>query len=146
MSRTWTIENADIINKKHRFPKLNTHIWTKLELSAVYWVGQKVHVFFCKMRHFSLSLITLLIWIFWACWLSLVWYNIDCSQLMSWFDRYQLQLVYLTVEHRLARNLQHKTSQTSFDTFDQARHFLHKLNKLVGFFKFQLCIYLSWNK
>ena len=24
-----------------------------------------------------------LIWIFWVCWLSSVWYNIGCSQLMS---------------------------------------------------------------
>ena len=40
-----------------------------------------------------------LIWIFWVCRLSPVWYNIDCSQLMSQFDRCQLQLVYLTMEH-----------------------------------------------
>ena len=36
------------------------------------------------------------------------------SQLMSQFDRYQLQLVYLTMEHSPARNLQHETSQTTF--------------------------------
>ena len=39
-----------------------------------------------------------LIWIFPVCRLSPVWYNVDCSQLISRFDRYQLQLVYLTVE------------------------------------------------
>ena len=30
------------------------------------------------------------------CWLFPTWYNINCYQLMSQFDRYQLQLVYLT--------------------------------------------------
>ena len=35
---------------------------------------------------------------------------------MSQFDRYQLHLVYLTMEHRPARNLQHETLQTTFDT------------------------------
>ena len=54
---------------------------------------------------------------------------VDCSQLMSRFDRYQLQLVYPTVEHRPARNLQHETSQTTFDTFDQSQHILHTLHK-----------------
>ena len=53
-----------------------------------------------------------LIWIFWVCRLSPVWYNVDCSQLMSRFGRYQLQLVYPTMKHRPERNLQHKTWQT----------------------------------
>ena len=44
-------------------------------------------------------------------------YNIDCSQLMSWFDCYQLQLVYLTVEHHPARNPRHDIWQTTFDTY-----------------------------
>ena len=34
-----------------------------------------------------------LIWIFWVYLLSPTWYNINCSQLMSWFDHYQFQLV-----------------------------------------------------
>ena len=34
-----------------------------------------------------------------------------CSQLMSQFDHYQLQLVYLTMEHHPVRNLQHETSK-----------------------------------
>ena len=46
---------------------------------------------------------------FWVCWLCPAWYNVDCSKLMSRFDRYQLQLVY-PMEHRTARNLQHETS------------------------------------
>ena len=50
-----------------------------------------------------------LIWLFWVCWLTPVWYNVDCYQLMSWFNLCQLQLVYLTMEHGLARNLQHRT-------------------------------------
>ena len=33
---------------------------------------------------------------------------------MSQFNHYQLQLVYPTVEHHPARNLQHETSQTTF--------------------------------
>ena len=36
-----------------------------------------------------------MIWIFWVCCLSPVWYNIHCSLLMSQFD-HQLQLVYST--------------------------------------------------
>ena len=83
-----------------------------------------------------------LIWLFWACCLSPMWYNIDCSQLMSWFDCYKLQLVYLTVEHHPVRNLQHKTSQTTFNTFNQSKHVLHTLPKL---FVFPLRFYLSWN-
>ena len=46
-----------------------------------------------------------LIWIFWVCRLSPTWYNVDCSQLMSRFDRYQLPLAYPTMEHGPARNL-----------------------------------------
>ena len=59
-----------------------------------------VCVFPLNERHFSLSPITLLFWIFWVCRLSPMWYNIDCSQLMSWFDCCQLQFVSLTVEHQ----------------------------------------------
>ena len=74
-----------------------------------------------------------LIWIFWVCRLSLAWYNVDHSQLMSRFDRYQLQLVYPTMEHCPARNLQHETSQTTFDTFDQSQHLFHILHKSLCF-------------
>ena len=57
------------------------------------------------------------------------WYTIDCSHLMSQFDRCQLQLVYLTMEHRPARNLQHETLQTVFDIFNQSQYRLHTLQK-----------------
>ena len=50
-------------------------------------------------------------------WLPHAWYNIDGSQLMSQFDCWQLQLVYLTMEHHPVRNLQHETSQTTLDPF-----------------------------
>ena len=66
---------------------------------------------------------------FWVCWLCPMWYNVDYSQLMSRFVCYQLPLVYPTVEHRPARNLQHETSQTTCDMFDQSQQFLHKLHK-----------------
>ena len=82
------------------------------------------------------------LWIFWVCWLSPMWYNVVCSQLMSQFDGYQLQLVYPTVEHRPARTLQQGTSQT-FDMFNQSRHFLHTTHKSFFFFAFQLHFYLS---
>ena len=70
-----------------------------------------------------------LIWIFWVCRLSPTWYNTDCSQFMSRFDRCQLQLVYPTLEHHPARNLQHKTSQTTCDMFNQSQHLLHTPHK-----------------
>ena len=62
---------------------------------------------------------------------------------MSRFDRYLLQLVYLTVEHHPARNLQHETLETTFDTFNQSQHLLRKLHK--SFFAFWLRFNLSWN-
>ena len=40
----------------------------------------------------------------WVYWLSLVWYNIDYSQWMYWFDWYQFQLIYLTMEQSPAQN------------------------------------------
>ena len=59
---------------------------------------------------------------------------------MSQFDRYQLQLVYLTMEPRPARNLQHKTLQISFDMFDQSQNLLHTLHKSFFFLLFS-CIF-----
>ena len=84
-----------------------------------------------------------LIWIFWVCQLSPAWSNVDCSQLLFQYDPYQFQLVYLTMEHRAVRNLQHETSQTTFDMFNQSQHLLHTLHK--SFCAFQLRFYLSWN-
>ena len=44
-------------------------------------------------NHTSANDFQCIIWILWVCWLSPAWYNVDCSQLMSWFDLYRLQLV-----------------------------------------------------
>ena len=60
---------------------------------------------------------------------------------MSQFDHYQLQLVYLAMEHHSVRGLQNETSQTTFDMFSQSQPLLHKLHK--SFRAFQLRIYLS---
>ena len=73
-----------------------------------------------------------LIWIFSVCWLSPTWYNVDCSQLLFWFDHYQLQLVYQIMEQHPARNPRHETSQTTLDKFD----LLHTLH--ISFCVFQL--------
>ena len=83
--------------------------------------------FFCKIKDTFFSPITSLIWVFWACQLSPVWYNVDFSQLMPQFDCYQL--VYPTVEHHPARNMQYKNLQTTFDIFAQSQHLLHTLHK-----------------
>ena len=69
-----------------------------------------------------------LIWIFWVCQLSPGGCNTDSSQLISWFDSYQLQLVYLTMKHHPARNLQHQI-WCCHDIFDQSQHLLHTLHK-----------------
>ena len=112
---------------------------TKLQTLAspfqIYWVSQKVcFIFFHKIKYtLSFSPITLLIWIFWVCRLSPTWYKVDCSQIMTRFALYQLQLVYPAMEHCPGRNPQHKTSQTTFDTFDQSQHFLHTLHKSLCF-------------
>ena len=58
-----------------------------------------------------------------------MWYNIDCSQLISQFNCCQLQLVYLTMEHHPARNFQHGTSQIIFDTFNKSQHLFHTLHR-----------------
>ena len=57
---------------------------------------------------------------------------------MSQFDYYELQLVYQTVEHRLARILQHKTSQTTSDTSDQSQQLLYTLQIFFHIFS---CIF-----
>ena len=55
-------------------------------------------------------------------------------QLMYWFDHCQLQLVRsLTLEHCPTRNLPHKISQTSFNTFDQWQYLLCTLHKSFFF-------------
>ena len=42
----------------------------------------------------------------------------------------------LKTPHRPAINLQHKTSQTTFDTFTQSQHLLHTLQILCSVFNF----------
>ena len=82
----------------------------------------------------KLVLMIIKAWIFWVCWLSPTWYNGDCSQLMSQFDCYQLQLFYLTVEHHPVKHFQHETSQTTFNMFGHSENLLHTLQK--SFFVF----------
>ncbi|XP_024623575.1 testis-expressed protein 9 isoform X3 [Neophocaena asiaeorientalis asiaeorientalis] len=70
-------------------------------------------------------------------------YKLELSKLKqnNKFDRCQLQLVCPTVEHCPVRNLQHQTSQTTFDVLDQSQRRLHMLHK--SFSVFQLRFYLS---
>ena len=84
-------------------------------------------------------------WMFWVYQLFPTRYNIDCSQLMSWFGGCQLHLVYLTMENHPTRNLQHETAKTAFDTFGQSQHRLHTLCRSFYIFTFQLHFLLSWN-
>ena len=85
-----------------------------------------------------------LIWVFWICWLSPSWYNIDYSQWMSWFDCHQLQLVYWTMEHHPVRNLQHKISQTTF-WYVQSITAPFPYVVQTFFCVFQMHSYFSWN-
>ena len=106
------------------------------------------HVTYVEPKHqsdwkASANYFQCLIWIFWVCWLIPTWYNnIDCSQLMSWFDLYRLQLAYLTVEYHPVKYLQHGIWQTILDILDQSQNLLHTLH--TSLFLFQLCFYLSW--
>ena len=80
----------------------------------------------------------ILIWVFWICRLSPKWQNIDCSQLISLFDHYQLQLVYPPGDHCSARNLQQETSLTTFDRLNQLQHLLRTLHRSF------VCVCFSW--
>ena len=82
------------------------------------------------------------IWIFWVCWLSPTWYTVDCSQVLSQFSCYHVQLVYPTMEHRQTRSHSQETSQNALDTFNQSQHLFYTLQKS---FVFHLHFYLSWN-
>ena len=111
----------------HKYSIYWAFLWLKSQLWKSYWVSQKVHVFFSVKQEtdFSFSPMTLLIRIFWVWSLSPVWCIVDCSQLMSQFDCYRLQLVYPTMEQCPRRNLRQKISQTTFDRFDRSQHLLH---------------------
>ena len=58
---------------------------------------------------------------------------------MSQFDHCQLQLVYLIVEKRPTRTLQHETLQTTFDMFSLSQYLLHILHK--SFFVCFSCVF-----
>ena len=57
--------------------------------------------------------------------------------MISQFHCYWFQLVYLTLEHHPAGNLQHEILQTTIDMFDQSQHLLHTMQL---FFFFCVCI------
>ena len=59
------------------------------------------------MTQFSFPPITLLIWIFLVCQLSLVWYNVDCSQLM-----FQFVTINFNWSPQLGSNVQQEISNT----------------------------------
>ena len=106
------------------------------------------HLTYVKPKHQAINISKQVQMIFNACfgyigYVGYVWYNVVCSQLMSQFDGYQLQLVYPTVAHHPVRSLQQGTSRT-FDMFSQSQHFLHASHKSsFFFFAFQLHFYLS---
>ena len=93
------------------------HILIFFPLHIMFRVGQKVCMFFFyKIQGTFFIFTNNFPDIFWVCWLSPAWCNIDYSQL-SWFDRYQLQLV-CQLEHSPVRNLQQEILQAAFDTID----------------------------
>ena len=101
--------------------------------------------FFCKVdTFFSFSPITLLIWIFWVCQISPTWYNIDCSQLMSRFDPYQLQLVFLWPWSIIQRELSSTKLCKPLLTYSIS-HSTFSTHCSNPFCMFQLHFYLSWN-
>ena len=114
-----------------------------LSLQWRYWVGQKFHLV-CSIRqkiHFSFSPITLLIWIFSVCHLSLTWYNINRLQLMSWFNFSWTTQLWSIIQREISDMKLHKTllmCSINHSTFSV--HSLHK-----SFFAFHLHFYLSWN-
>ena len=57
--------------------------------------------------------------------------NMMNSQLISRFDHCQVQVVCPSVEHHPARNVQHETWQTTFETFNQSQHLLHTLHSCI---------------
>ena len=100
----------------------------KYVLSLVLGWPKSLLSFFCKIKDiFFISSISLLTWIFWVCQLSPTWCDADCSRWMFQFDHYQHPGVYLTVQHRPARNPRHGTSHTTCDRSGQSQHLLHTL-------------------
>ena len=112
------------------FPGYNEIRFSRLNFWSIGLAKKPICVFFHKIKYifFSFSPTTLLIWMCWVWQLSPAWYNTDCSQSTSHSDHYQLWVVYSTMEHHPAKNLQHKVSQTTFHTFDQSQNILHILH------------------
>ena len=82
-----------------------------------------------------------LIWMFWVCLPSPIWCNGDHSQCLYLIA---INFNWSTWLWSIIQwNLQHKTSQTTFDVFNQSQHLLYSLHK--PFFAFQLHFCLSWN-
>ena len=76
---------------------------TDVSVDFLGWL-KSLFSFFHKIKDsFLIFTSNLLVWIFWVCRLSPTWCYIDCSPLMSQFDRHQLQLVYQTVGYHPAR-------------------------------------------
>ena len=103
-----------------------------------------VRFFFCKIKD-TFFIFTNNYWFGYFEYLAIyhIVYNIDCFQLMSWFDCYQLQLVCPTMEHRPARNLQHETFVNNFwHIWLVTAPSPHTVQIL--FFASQLHFYFSW--
>ena len=100
-----------MLDEKHT-PITYSHL-KPTEMSAEFIGSAKKSTQFTPQNktHFSFSAITLLIWVFWKCQMSPAWLKVDCSQLVSRCDHYQLQLAYPTVERPQAKNLQHAVCQ-----------------------------------
>ena len=100
--------------------------------------------FFHKIKDifFLFSPITLLTWIVWVYQLSPAWYNVDCSQLMSCFDHYQRQVVYLIdciVQREISNTKLHKpllTHSISHSTF--SIHCSNRFCILVAFYLLEI--------
>ena len=110
------------------------------------WVGLKDWMIFSiKWKtHFSFSPMTLLIWVFWVC-------RVSPTIGFWWVEargaaKHVIQCIRWPCSKELfGQNVcsAKKTSQTTFDMFDQSQHLLQTLHK--SFFAFQLHFYLSWN-
>ena len=128
------------VNIRHLVHSLTTS-WKH----SKYWGGWKVHmVFFHKIKDmffiFTNNFVDLDILSMSAiCHVVLHW--LFSINVLTW--SLSTSVVHPTAEHHPVGNLQHKTSQTTSDTFDQSQHLLHTLHK--SFLTFQLCFCLSWN-
>ena len=101
----------------HNFLEIIILVWPKCSFTFFHKIKDTYFIFtnnFIDLDILSMSAVSRVV-----CW----------SQLIPRFDHYQLQLIYLIVEHHPVRNLQHETSQTTFDSFIQLQHLLHTQHK-----------------